>query len=120
MVEVGEELMALAKAGVEDPEEKAVMEHMKSMKMLHFDVANTPAVLKKAREEAAKLEKAGMTKLVSELDDAQEAAIYIVKKGNTILELFLWGYDNEDGFFSVQMNGSFTEDELGDLTKMAK
>ena len=120
MVEVGEELMALAKAGVEDPEEKAVMEHMKSMKMLHFDVANTEAVLKKAREEAAKLEKAGMTKLVSELDDAQEAAIYIVKKGNTILELFLWGYDNEDGFYSVQMNGTFTEDELGDLTKMAK
>ena len=120
LVEVGEELMALAKAAADDPEEKAMMEKMKSMKMLHIDVANTPQALPKARAAAEKLEKAGMTKLLSELEDAQEASIYLLKKGNIIQELFIWGYDNEDGFYSIQMNGTFTEDELGELTKMAR
>ena len=119
-VEFNEELMGLMGNFIDDPEEKAMMEHVKSMKMLHIDLANTPAVLAKARAEAAKLEKAGMTKLMSELEDAQEAAVYVRKKGSTIHELFIWSYDNEDGFYSVQMNGTFTEDELGDLTKMVK
>ena len=120
LVEIGEELMALARAAADDAEEKAMMEHMKSMKMLHIDSANTPAVLATARTEADKLEKAGMSKLLSELEDAQEASIYLLKKGDTIHELFIWGYDNEDGFYAIQMNGTFKEDELGELTKMAK
>lgn len=120
LVEVGEELMALAKAAADDPEEKAMMEKMKSMKMLHIDSANTPQALPKARAAAEKLEKAGMSKLLSELEDAQEASIYLLKKGNIIQELFIWGYDNEDGLYSIQMNGTFSEDELDELTQMAK
>ncbi|MDO4994304.1 MAG: DUF4252 domain-containing protein [Bacteroidales bacterium] len=120
MMEIGEELMTLARMGVETPEDKALMEHAKSMKVLNLDSANTPAVLKTAREEAAKIEKSGMTKLLSEQEDAQEASIYILKKDNVIQEFFMWGYDNEDGFFAVQMNGTFTEDELGGLMNMGK
>ena len=61
-----------------------------------------------------------MTKLVSEQKDAEEAAVYVLKKDNVIQEFFMWGYDNEDGFFAVQMNGTFTEDELGGLMNMGK
>ncbi|MCR4612408.1 MAG: DUF4252 domain-containing protein [Bacteroidaceae bacterium] len=121
VMEFGEELMAvLARMSVESPEEKALMQHIKSMKVLNLDSANTPAVLKTAREEADKIEKAGMTKLVSEQKEAEEVSVYVLKKDNVIQEFFMWGYDNEDGFFAVQMNGTFTEDELGGLMNMGK
>ena len=120
VMEINEGLMALARMSVESPEGKALMEHIKSMKVLNLDSANTPAVLKTAREEADKIEKAGMTKLVSEQKDTEEACVYVLKKDNVIQEFFMWGYDNEDGFFAVQMNGTFTKDELVGLMNMGK
>ncbi|MDO4995184.1 MAG: DUF4252 domain-containing protein [Bacteroidales bacterium] len=86
--------------------------HIKSMKGLYIDSTNADAVLKTARTEAEKLEKAGMTNLLSETEDAQETAIYVIKKGNTFLEIFIWGYEKEVGFYSMQLNGTFSEDEI--------
>ena len=110
---ISEAMMSLVRDGLEGEDaDSPYMKYVKSMKMLEFDVANTPAVLKAAREETAKLEKAGMTKIISVNEDDQESHIYITKKGNIISEIFLWGYDNEDGFTAVQLNGSFTESVL--------
>ena len=117
--DISEARMELIRPSMSDnPASKALMDKTKSMKTLSIDPDNTPAARPTARAEAAKLEKAGMTKFMSEVKDAQEINIYILKKGSTIIEFFFWVYDHEEGFFAMQMIGTFTEDDLDKLAEL--
>lgn len=119
VMEIGEELMPMLKALLENPEHKAAMEHVTSQKTLSIDLENTPAALATVRSEAAKLEKAGMTKLYSETESNNEGAGYVHVKDDGITEIFVWFY-NKAGFMAIQMNGTFSKADLNNLTKVAK